>query len=123
MSKDTRSGRGGKNNKTARVLSLLTTDPESAEEEKAAGREHAAEKDTKNSCGASEAAAQARIHNALENELLGLSPEPEPEPAAAPARAFTPPSFDAAAPAEPVPVPVPAPVPVPRPVSPLPFPF
>ena len=110
MPKDSRSGKGGKNNKTARVLSLLTADPGAGAEEGEKTGEEAAPLSPKEAQAANDENTQAQIRSALEMEL-GVpasepTPEPEPEPEPMP---------------EPMPEPEPEPMPEPEP-EPMPEP-
>ena len=84
MAKDgTKSGKGSRSSKTARVLSLLT-DPESAENEVLGEME--ADKEASEAQRISDETAERQLHDALASELAGLAPEPqfaaEPERAA-----------------------------------------
>ena len=75
MAKDgTKSGKGSRSSKTARVLSLLT-DPESAENEVLTEEEALAER--QEAQRANDAATERQIHDALASELGGLAAEPE----------------------------------------------
>ena len=141
MPKDSKSGKGGRSNKTARVLSLLT-DPDSAVEEKPKEAAEPAPEASHKSRAHSDETTQAQIHDALESELASLAPAkpvappvpepvpaapiPEPEPAPAPAPEPEPETAPEPVPApepapetqsQPEPVPVPAAEPKPEPAA------
>ena len=115
MPRDTKSGRGGKSNKTARVLNLLT-DPDSVAAESAHHTNGEAETQSaaKKAHSANDENTQAQIRDALEMELeLSVKPEHQPvppQPVAEPAPA-------PAAPPQSVVEPAPAPAALPQPVA------
>ena len=128
MTKDgTKSGKGSRSSKTARVLSLLT-DPESAENEVLGEME--ADKEASEAQRISDETAERQIHDALASELAGLAPEPEraaeakPEPSpvipvaeTAGAVPFVPEAFDGEDLSAGTPAPVAEPKPQPAPVT------
>lgn len=118
MPRESKSGKGSRSSKTARVLSLLT-DPEAASEEKTVAEE-ASQKATEAAAQlVSDAETQAQIRDALETELAA---EALKKPARAPKKsapaapkAETPPEPAPAAEPEPAPVPEPSPAAGPEP--------
>ena len=121
MPKESKSGKGSRSSKTARVLSLLT-DPEAAGEEKTVAEEAAQNAHDASVQLANDANTQAQIRDALESELIEDQPKKPTPRASAPKK----PAEKAPAPAPtpkpaPAPQPKPAPAPAPKP-APAPVP-